>query len=122
MYTYTLRNIGKVPAVNITMVDDSCSSTSYISGDTNNDSKLDLKETWIYKCSAVLSKTHTNIVVATGWANGLSSTDIANATVVVGVPIIPPLIHVTKIPNPLSFTVRIVPGLPNTGIASEEDN
>ncbi|MDO8504973.1 MAG: hypothetical protein Q7S48_00105 [bacterium] len=31
----------------------------------------------------------------------ISAVDIASATVVVGLPIVPPLIHVTKIPNPL---------------------
>ena len=103
-YTYTLKNIGTVPVTNITMVDDSCSLVKYISGDTNGDSKLDLNETWIYTCSITLSATHTNTVVATGYANGVSATDVATATVVVGVPaVVPPLIHVTKVPNPLTL-------------------
>ena len=105
-YTYTLRNIGTVPVTNITMVDDSCSSIAFNSGDTNSDSKLDVGETWIYKCSTTLSITHTNTVVATGWANGLSATDIANATVVVGAPIVPPLINVTKVPSPLTLPAK----------------
>jgi len=100
-YTYTLKNIGTVPVSNITMVGDSCSPITLISGDTNLDSKLGLNETWIYTCSTILPKTHTNTVVATGWANGISAADIASATVVVGAPITPPLIHVTKLPNPL---------------------
>jgi len=102
-YTYTLRNTGTVPVSNITMVDDSCSPLALTSGDTNADSKLDLTESWIYKCSTTLSKTRTNIITATGWSNGISAIDTASATVVVGVPIVPPLIHVTKIPNPLSL-------------------
>jgi uncharacterized repeat protein (TIGR01451 family) len=52
----------------------------------------------------VISETHTNTVVATGWANGISAVDIASATVVVGAEV-PPLIHVTKIPNPLTLPV-----------------
>lgn len=102
-YTYTLRNIGTVPVSNITMVGDTCSPIILASGDTNADTKLDVNETWIYKCSTTLSQTHTNTIVATGWANGISATDIANATVVVGLPVVPPLIHVTKIPNPLTL-------------------
>lgn len=102
-YTYTLNNIGTVPVSNVTMVDDTCSPTNLISGDTNGDSKLDVSETWIYRCSTTLSATHTNTVVATGWANGISTVDIANATVVVGLPIVPPLIHITKTPNPLAL-------------------
>lgn len=106
MYTYTLRNIGTVPVTDVTMVGDSCSPIVLISGDTNADAKLDVNETWVYRCSTVLSETHTNTVVATGWANGLSAVDIASATVIVGVPIVPPLIHVTKVPSPLALLAK----------------
>ena len=103
-YTYTLRNIGTVPVTDITMVGDTCSPIVLTSGDTDADSKLDVTETWVYNCSTTLSKTHTNIVTATGWANGISTTDIASATVVVGASIVPPLIHITKVPSPLALT------------------
>jgi uncharacterized repeat protein (TIGR01451 family) len=102
-YSYTLRNIGTVPVTNITMADDSCGPLSFISGDINKDLKLDTIETWIYTCKTNLTKTTTNIVTATGWANGISATDIASATVVVGASIVPPLIHITKIPSPLAL-------------------
>lgn len=98
-YTYTTRNIGTVPMTNVSMVGDTCSPIVLSSGDTNGDSKLDVNETWIYHCSTTLSATHTNTVVATGWANGISAVDIASATVVVGAPIIPPLIHILKVPS-----------------------
>lgn len=98
-YTYTLRNIGTVPVTNVTMVGDTCSPIVLASGDANNDAKLDLTETWIHTCSTTLSATHTNTVVATGWANGISAVDIASATVLVGVPTIPPLIHIVKKPS-----------------------
>lgn len=100
-YTYTLRNIGTVPVSDVTMVGDTCSPITLISGDTDADAKLDLDETWVYTCSTTLAKTHTNVVTAIGQANGISTTDIASATVIVGVPVLPPLIHVTKVPNPL---------------------
>jgi uncharacterized repeat protein (TIGR01451 family) len=103
-YTYTLRNIGTVPVTNITMVGDTCSPITLISGDTNSDSKLDMTETWTYRCSTNLTETHTNTVTATGWANGISATDVASAKVVVGLPIVPPLIHVTKTPSPLTLS------------------
>jgi len=102
-YTYTLRNIGTVPVTDVTMVGDTCSPITLVSGDTNSDSKLDLNETWIYRCTTTLAATHTNTVVATGWANGVSATDIASATVVIGAPVVPPLIHVTKVPSPLTL-------------------
>lgn len=102
-YTYTLRNIGTVPVTNITMVGDTCSPIVRVSGDTNGDNRLDVAETWVYTCSTTLAKTHTNIVTTIGWANGISATDIANATVIVGIPVVPPLIHVTKIPSSLTL-------------------
>jgi len=98
-YTYTLKNIGTVPVTNITMVGDTCAPIILVSGDTNINSNLDVNETWIYTCSTTLTKTHTNIVTATGWANGISAVDVASATVVVGAPVIPPLIHMTKVPS-----------------------
>ncbi len=104
-YTYTLRNVGTIPVTNITMVGDSCSPLVFVSGDDNADKKLQLSEVWVYRCATTLSETHTNTVVATGWANGLSAVDIASATVVVGVPVVPPLIHLTKIPSPLALSL-----------------
>jgi hypothetical protein len=103
-YTYTLRNIGTVPVTDVTMIGDTCSPITLASGDTNTDAILQVSETWTYTCSTTLSETHTNTVVATGWANGLSAVDIASATVVVGLPTVPPLIHVTKIPSPLTLS------------------
>jgi len=97
-----LRNIGTVPVSDVTMVGDTCSPIALQSGDTNADARLDVSETWVYTCSTMLSATHTNVVTATGWANGISAVDIASATVIVGGPV-PPLIHVTKIPNLLSL-------------------
>lgn len=102
-YTYTLTNIGTVPVTNITMVGDSCVPIVLVSGDVDSDNQLDLNETWVYNCSTTLSETHTNTIVATGWANGLTATDIASATVVVGAPVVPPLIHITKIPSTLTL-------------------
>jgi hypothetical protein len=85
LYTYSLKNIGTVPVSNVTMVGDTCRPIVRISGDANNDNILDLTETWVHTCTTTLTATHTNNVVATGWANGLSAVDIASATVVVGV-------------------------------------
>jgi len=99
-YTYTVRNMGTVSMTNVTMVGDSCTPIVLNSGDTNDDDILTVSETWVYTCSTTLTETHTNTVVATGWSKGVSSVDIATATVVVGEPIVPPLIHVTKIPRP----------------------
>jgi LPXTG-motif cell wall-anchored protein len=89
---------------NVTLVGDSCSPISLISGDTNGDALLDVTETWVYGCTKTLNETTTNTVVATGYANGLTAVDVASATVVVGLPIVPPLIHITKVPSPLTLS------------------
>ena len=102
-YTYTLKNIGTVPVTDITMGGDTCSPIVLASGDTTADKKLQVNETWVYRCSTTLSATHTNVVTTTGWANGISAVDIASATVVVGASVVPPLIHVTKVPSPLTL-------------------
>lgn len=108
-YTYTLRNIGTVPVTDITMVGDACSPIVFISGDTNNNSILNVGEVWTYSCSTALFETSTGTVTATGWANGISAVDIASSTVVVGAPglpntgVTPPLIHVIKVPSPLAL-------------------
>lgn len=104
-YTFTLTNLGTVTATNITMADNSCSPLALVSGDTNANAQLEVSETWMYTCNATLSQTHTNNVVATGQANGITATDIASATVVVGSTAVPPLIHVTKVPNLLTLPV-----------------
>ncbi len=102
-YGFTINNIGTVPMSDVTVIDDSCTPLQFIGGDSNNDDALDVTETWYYACETTLQATHTNIVIATGWANGVSAIDIAEATVVVDIALIPPLIHVTKIPNPLAL-------------------
>lgn len=98
-YGYTVTNIGTVAMSNVTVTDNKCSPVAFISGDTNGDSKLDTNEAWKYSCSTTVSQTTTNTVTATGQANGFTAVDNANATVVVGASIIPPLIHIVKKPN-----------------------
>ena len=98
-YNYTVTNPGVVAMSNITVTDNTCSPVSYTSGDTDADNRLDTTETWIYSCTMILSTTTTNTVTATGLANGFTATDTANATVIVGLPIVPPLINIVKTPN-----------------------
>lgn len=98
-YNYSVTNIGTVDMTNVTVADDSCSLVSFISGDSNGDSKLGANEIWKYRCTSNLSQTTTNIATASGKANGLTAVDTASATVVVGLPLVPPLVHLVKIPN-----------------------
>ncbi|KKU17384.1 MAG: Large tegument protein [Parcubacteria group bacterium GW2011_GWC1_45_9] len=98
-YDYTVLNIGIVTMSNINVADNKCSPVAFVSGDTNSNSKLEEQEVWKYRCTAWLSQTTTNTVTATGQGNGITAIDTANATVVVSVPLTPPLIHLVKKPN-----------------------
>lgn len=104
-YTYTVTNIGVVPMIGVWVKDNKCSTVNYVSGDTNKDSILNLTETWIYRCTKTVSQTETNTVTAHGQANGWDGYDTANATVVVGATLTPPLIHLVKVPS--AFTLPI---------------
>ncbi len=98
-YTYTATNIGPVAMHGVWVRDNKCSPVGYVSGDSNDDSVLDINESWVYRCTKTVSQTETNTATAHGQANGWDAYDTANATVVVGVPLPPPLIHLVKKPS-----------------------
>ncbi len=98
-YTYAVTNVGTAPMHTVWVKDDKCSPVTYASGDTNNNSILDLNETWTYRCTKTVSQTETNTATAHGYANGIDVYDTANAMVVVGSALPPPLIHLVKIPS-----------------------
>lgn len=102
-YTYTLKNIGTVPVTNMTLSSDTCNPMKLIAGDLNSNNILDMNEVWTYRCSMTLTATRTNTVIATGRANGLTTTDIESITVMVGTPLASPVIHVTVTPYPLTL-------------------
>jgi uncharacterized repeat protein (TIGR01451 family) len=97
-YTEMITNPGTTTLSNITLSDDKCSPMKYVSGDVNKNSQLENTEAWIYTCQVRLNKTTTNIATASGQANGLTVRDYAMAT------------------------VKVVPSLPNTGLAPENKN
>lgn len=119
-YTFTLGNLGTETITDIAIDDDSCSPLAFISGDANANAELEVDETWTYTCTTTVSQTHTNNAVVTGLANGITATDIASSTVVVNSATVPPLIHVTKIPNPTTMlfgggTVTYTESITNPG-------
>jgi len=103
-YTYTVTNPSQNPLRDIWVKDNKCSPVQYVSGDTNTDLELQRTETWTYRCTKTVSQTETNTATAHGSSNNVEMYKNANATVVVGLPITPPLIHLIKVPN-----VSIVP-------------
>lgn len=106
-YTYTAINIGQVAMSSVWVKDDKCSPLEFIAGDSNSNSMLDLDEAWVYRCSKTVSLTETNTATAHGSASNSASYaevwDTANATVIVGLSVPPPLINLVKIPNRFSL-------------------
>lgn len=102
-YDYTVWNVGGQQALlDVSLVDDKCSPVTLLSGDVNANKKLDIAETWKYSCSATLSQATTNTAVATAHGeDGQPAIATAIATVSVG-PVVPPLIHIVKVPNRLT--------------------
>ena len=99
-YTYKVLNVGGVKMNNVVVTDDKCAPVNYVSGN-NGDSALDANETWIYTCTTTLNRTTTNVATVTASGNDWRVTDTSNATVIVGVSLVPPLINIIKNPNTL---------------------
>ena len=102
-YGYTVLNVGYTDISNVALVDNKCSPVNFVFGDTDSDSVLDISEIWTYRCTTTLPQTTTNTVTATGEAGGRTAIDTANATVVVGLPVPPPLINIVKKPASLNL-------------------
>jgi hypothetical protein len=102
-YTYVAKNIGVVAMIGPWVKDDKCSDVKYVSGDTNNNGRLSVGESWTYTCTKMVYATETNTATAHGQSSGWDVYDTANATVVVGAALVPPLIHLEKIPNVFSL-------------------
>lgn len=88
-FTYKVNNPGVVPLSGVTVTDNRCSAMSGKLGDTNGNNLLDLNEVWIYTCTATLTRTTTNTVKVTAFANGLKAVGEATITVKVESPTFP---------------------------------
>lgn len=98
-YAYLVTNTGDLPLSQVSLTDNRCAPVTFMSGDRNQDSMLDLDESWTYRCTTLVSRSVTNTVTATGFAEGVTVRDTARATVIVG-----------ESPTPTA-----VPKLPNAG-------
>jgi len=115
-YNYTVWNVGgQAPLDTVSVTDNKCSPVVYVSGDLNNNGKLDPGEHWKYSCTASLSATTVNTAIATGYSDDpyhQAAVATAIATVVVTptstVPslpntgFVPPLINIVKVPSRLT--------------------
>lgn len=131
IYNYTVWNVGgKQALTGVTVKDDKCEPVVLVSGDTNANNKLDPGENWKYSCQVILLDTITNTAVATGYSDD-SYHQIAFAkaiaTVVVGVPLSPPLVNLVRVPDvltPLPFgggNVTYTDTITNPGVVALHD-
>jgi hypothetical protein len=133
-YSYTVWNVGKqIPLVSVTVTDDKCSPVTLISGDLNQNFKIEADEVWHYSCSATISNTTTNTAIATGYSDDshrVKTTAAAVATVIVAATSTPVVVNIatpttteilvatTTSPEPKVVTPVSVPLLPKAGLAS----
>lgn len=106
VYDYTVWNAGGQQALTgVVVTDNACSPVTLISGDVNEDSKLDPGENWKYSCATTLLKTTTNTSIVAGFSDDAAhqlAVAAVTATVVVGSPVSPPLITIVTVPSPLA--------------------
>lgn len=106
-YNYAVKNfLPEVPLSGVKVIDDNCSPIKFVTGDDNNDSRLDYSETWRYACSTKVSQTTQSTATALGTANSITALHKAYATVVVDSKSPPPLVsivNISKVAYPLSL-------------------
>ncbi|MBV5308993.1 SdrD B-like domain-containing protein, partial [Chromatium okenii] len=86
IYTYEVKNknTGDVALDNVTVTDDKIASLTFVSGDTNNNNRLDVTETWVYTASETVTapglRTNIGTVVAKAAGKTVTDSDAANYT------------------------------------------
>ena len=81
-WRYTITNTGNVTLSDIGITDDQGVTPTYVSGDANNDSKLDINETWIFQApGTAISGEYSNIGTAYGtYTDGLGHITYVSAS------------------------------------------
>jgi hypothetical protein len=76
-WTYAVTNTGNVALSNVAVTDDKLGTITSFSGDTDNDSLLDLNETWTYtKTGTAVAGNYSNMGTVTGsFTDGLGKTE-----------------------------------------------
>lgn len=96
-YNYAVKNfLQGAPLTGVQVTDTGCSPVKFVTGDDNNDSKLDYNETWRYTCTTHLTATTQSTALATGFANNVTAAHQAYSTVVVGSEAPAPLVSIVN--------------------------
>ena len=81
-YTFKVTNVGNVALTNVDVTDKpSCGAIDLVSGDEDDDNKLDLDETWIFKCTTTVTESVTDTGTATGHDGNTEVKDTSQAHV-----------------------------------------
>jgi hypothetical protein len=80
-FTYTVTNSGNTHLTDIALVDNGCLDIFLLSGDGDNDRKLDTHEVWKYACTKAVTEKITETARASGRIADLTVTDDASLTV-----------------------------------------
>lgn len=83
-YTYAVANAGTVPIAEVVVTDDRCDAVTYVDGDTDSNSTLDVSEVWNYDCVTALER-QGGSPAPTGAESGL----VTNTATVTGTPFLP---------------------------------
>jgi uncharacterized repeat protein (TIGR01451 family) len=105
-YTYEVSNTGNVPLSAVAVTDTLGIAVSYVSGDTNLDTMLDIDETWIFTASYEIPIDTTGPVENTATASGTSP----HLTIVTvqdnwSVVVLHPAISVTKVADTAQYYI-----------------
>ncbi|MBK1657556.1 SdrD B-like domain-containing protein [Paracraurococcus ruber] len=143
-WTYDVRNTGETPLSNVTVKDDNGTpvdtiddfSASYISGDSNSNSLLDVGEIWRFSYSGTATAdSYSNIATASGiYIDGLGKTRTPTATDPSSYVTVTPSISIEKLTNGVdgavllqgsavtwTYAVRNTGGIALTNVAVSDD-
>jgi uncharacterized repeat protein (TIGR01451 family) len=69
-YTFTVTNAGNVPLSDVSVTDEMFEGVELVSGDTNENGRLDLTETWVYTANYTVGLEYSGTLVNTATASG----------------------------------------------------
>src|SRR4051812_2008633 len=104
VFNYDVTNDGTVPvtvskAPNSGVADDKCGPVTYVSGDANNDGKVDTNETWHFTCSYTVDHNDENAshdIINTATVHGTVGSTLVTRSTTYSTHVIHPAIDVTK--------------------------
>ena len=85
VYEYTVTNGGTLPLADVTLSDDVCASPTFVSGDSDSDTRLDVDEAWRYECVQTDRLTKADGVPAN---NATQPSVVTNTGTVTGTPVL----------------------------------